>query len=37
MRTLTIYKFNELSDEAKAKAIEAVREDLKEEGHNQFA
>lgn len=37
MRTLTIYKFNELSDEAKAKAIEAVREDLKEDGHDQFA
>lgn len=37
MRTLTIYTFDELSDEAKAKAIEAVREDLKEEGHDQFA
>jgi hypothetical protein len=37
MRTLTIYTFDELSDEAKAKAIEAVREDLKEKGHDQFA
>jgi len=37
MRTLTIYTFDELSDQAKAKAIEAVREDLKEDGHDQFA
>jgi hypothetical protein len=37
MRTLTIYKFDELTDQAKVKAIEAVREDLKEEGHDQFA
>lgn len=37
MRTLTIYTFDELSDQAKAKAIKAVREDLKEEGHDQFA
>lgn len=37
MRTLTIYTFDELSDEAKAQAIESVREQLKENGHDQFA
>lgn len=37
MRTLTIYVFDELSDEAKAQAIESVREQLKENGHDQFA
>ena len=37
MRTLNIYTFEELSPEAKSKAIESVREDLKENGHDQFA
>lgn len=37
MRTISIYKFHELSPEAKAKAIEAVREELKEDAHDQFA
>jgi hypothetical protein len=37
MRTLTIYKFSELSAEAQLKAIEEVREKLKEDGHDQFA
>ena len=34
MRTLTIYTFEELSDEAKAKAIKSVRTKLKEDGHD---
>lgn len=37
MRTISIYTFDELSDEAKAKAIENVREQMKENGHDQFA
>jgi hypothetical protein len=37
MRTLTIYKFNELPPESQAKAIEKVRENLREDGHDHFA
>lgn len=37
MRTLTIHTFDELSPEAKTNAIESVREELKEDGHDQFA
>jgi len=37
MRTLTIYKYSELPEEAKAKAIEEVREEVKEyEQHSAF-
>jgi hypothetical protein len=37
MRTISIYTFDELSDESKSKAIESVREQMKENGHDQFA